>query len=104
MNTLPFPSLADHPALPGHFPGHPIIPGVVLLDLAQGMLENACGRQAGNIAMAKFMSPAGPYDALSLEYEMTGSGVRFVVCSADRRIASGRFEWLAEDHDKHDRV
>ena len=24
---------ADHPALPGHFPGRPIIPGVVLLQI-----------------------------------------------------------------------
>jgi 3-hydroxyacyl-[acyl-carrier-protein] dehydratase len=23
---------ADHPSLPGHFPGTPIVPGVVILD------------------------------------------------------------------------
>jgi 3-hydroxyacyl-[acyl-carrier-protein] dehydratase len=23
----------EHPALPGHFPGYPIVPGVVMLDL-----------------------------------------------------------------------
>jgi hypothetical protein len=24
---------AGHPALPGHFPGRPIVPGVVILDM-----------------------------------------------------------------------
>jgi 3-hydroxymyristoyl/3-hydroxydecanoyl-(acyl carrier protein) dehydratase len=23
---------SEHPALPGHFPGHPIVPGVLVLD------------------------------------------------------------------------
>lgn len=96
MDTLPLPSLLNHPALPGHFPGHPIIPGVVLLDLAQDLLETACGRQTGQIAMAKFLSPARPHDHLNLEYETTAGGVRFVISSEDRRIASGRFEWLPD--------
>ena len=30
---------ADHPSLPGHFPGHPIVPGVVLLDRVLEAIE-----------------------------------------------------------------
>ncbi len=35
---------ADHPALPGHFPGNPIVPGAVILDHALGCagVEGAC--------------------------------------------------------------
>ena len=33
---------ADHPALPGHFPGRPIVPGVLLLDaVLQAMRRDA---------------------------------------------------------------
>jgi 3-hydroxymyristoyl/3-hydroxydecanoyl-(acyl carrier protein) dehydratase len=28
----------DHPSLPGHFPGRPIVPGVVLLDAALALI------------------------------------------------------------------
>ena len=29
----------DHPSLPGHFPGHPVVPGVVLLDRVLQAIE-----------------------------------------------------------------
>src|SRR3546814_9281220 len=33
----------DHPALPGHFPGRPIVPGVVILDRVLDAIEAAHG-------------------------------------------------------------
>ena len=94
MPTLVLPALEAHPALPGHFPGRPIVPGVVLLDLAQCAVEKATGSQMCGIAMAKFISPAGPGDSLWLDYEEAGNGVRFEIRTESRRIASGRFACL----------
>lgn len=92
MPTLTLPVLDRHPALPGHFPGRPIVPGVVLLDLAQRAVEDAAGCRIEGIAMTKFISPAGPMDPLWLDYEETATGVRFEIRTEGRKIASGRFE------------
>lgn len=92
MPTLTLPALDGHAALPGHFPGRPIVPGVVLLDLAQLAVEKATGLRVTGIAMAKFISPAGPTDPLWLDYEETGAGIRFDIRTEGRKIASGRFD------------
>jgi len=82
----------DHPALPGHFPGHPIVPGVVLLDHALHMIGTALGRSfdACKISSAKFLSPAAPGGRLDLAFETAASGViRFTIRAGDREVASG---------------
>ncbi len=82
----------DHPAFPGHFPGRPIVPGVVLLDhallLAQELtLQNPCGWQVGQ---AKFLSPVGPGESLSFKLVRQPSGqIRFTVSGPGRDVASG---------------
>jgi 3-hydroxymyristoyl/3-hydroxydecanoyl-(acyl carrier protein) dehydratase len=43
----------DHPALPGHFPQHPIVPGVLLLDEALYAIEQCATEQA--------LEPAGSH-------------------------------------------
>jgi 3-hydroxyacyl-[acyl-carrier-protein] dehydratase len=91
MNTLPLSIAADHPAYAGHFPGRPILPGVVLLDRAQRAVEQACDIAISGIAMAKFLSPCLPGDELVLDYETNDTAVRFEIRSSERRIASGRF-------------
>ncbi len=83
---------ADHPAFSGHFPGNPIVPGVVLLDRAILFAEKMIGRsqlkwQVGN---SKFFSPVRPGEALTFVFQAKASGsISFNVRTADRDVASG---------------
>ena len=89
---LTFTIPADHPALPGHFPGRPIVPGVVLLDRALIALGAALGRplDACRIGSAKFLSPAAPGEPLDLAFEPTPGGtIRFTIRAGSREVASG---------------
>ena len=80
-----------HPAFVGHFPGRPIVPGVLLLDGAQRAVETATGLVLTGLAAAKFLSPAVPGDALVLEYDVAESTVRFEIRCGLRKISSGSF-------------
>lgn len=51
---------ADHPCLPGHFPGNPLAPGVVLLAQVCRGVEAAAGCSVARIEQAKFHSPLLP--------------------------------------------
>ncbi len=53
---------AEHPALPGHFPGRPIVPGVVLLD---HVLE-ALAAHANALPSVKFLHPVRPGDPVEI--------------------------------------
>ena len=81
-----------HPALAGHFPGAPILPGVVLLDEAVRALEQASGGAAQHwtVSAAKFLKPVQPGETLTLACEPRPNGsMRFTVSSAGRAVASG---------------
>lgn len=92
MNITPLIVAADHPAYAGHFPGMPVLPGVVLLDAALHALERA-GRGASSrweVNSAKFQSAVRPGEALTLQHETLPNGsVRFAIRTADRAVASG---------------
>ena len=53
---------ADDPAFDGHFPGLPILPGVVLLAEVLGAIERTTGQSLGalTIRSAKFHAPVSP--------------------------------------------
>jgi 3-hydroxymyristoyl/3-hydroxydecanoyl-(acyl carrier protein) dehydratase len=73
---LPLLIAPDHPAFAGHFPGHPIVPGVVLLDEALQCLAAAEHLEVTTIqvGVAKFLRPVRPGEALSLLYRRTSPG------------------------------
>lgn len=95
MNATPLrialPFEPDHPAFAGHFPSMPIIPGVQLLDRALLLIESNSGIRLQGVQAAKFLSPAGPGDALELEYQIGDRLVSFDIHCGQRKIASGQF-------------
>lgn len=79
---------ADHPAFAGHFPGMPIVPGVVLLDAALHAI--APDQTCWQIASAKFLSPLQPGAAVVIEHEAQANGaIRFDIMEGARRIVTG---------------
>ncbi len=82
----------DHPAFAGHFPGTPILPGVVLLDTALQAISEASSIALDRceISSVKFLSPANPGDALMIQHEISASGtIRFDIMAGPRKIATG---------------
>ena len=82
----------DHPAFAGHFPGSPIVPGVVLLDEALHAISTGTSHagDAYQISSVKFLSPLLPGEPALLQYELQGNGsIRFDVMSGERHIVTG---------------
>ncbi len=82
----------DHPAFTGHFPGTPILPGVVLLDVALQIIADIRGVALDlcEISSVKFLSPVNPGDELVIQHSLSASGaIRFDIAAGTRKIASG---------------
>ena len=85
----------DHPAFAGHFPGHPVLPGVVLLALVMQALaaRPALAELVGptpQISNAKFLQPVGPGTRLRIALKEQGTGVAFEVLNGDTAVARGQ--------------
>ena len=84
---------ATHPALPGHFPGRPIVPVVVLLQAVLDEAERWLGRElaARSLPQAKFSAPLLPEQDAKLELRLAKSELRFSVTRADQIVTQGMF-------------
>jgi 3-hydroxymyristoyl/3-hydroxydecanoyl-(acyl carrier protein) dehydratase len=87
----------EHPSFPGHFPGQPIVPGVVLLDEVMQAIEREMpefGLFSGgsvDIPVCKFLAPVFPGARLSLmlTWEGNGAPLTFKLHQAGQTVASG---------------
>lgn len=66
---------ADDPVFAGHFPGHPILPGVFQLELTRLMAAAVlkCPLAVREISKAKFKLPISPMETLRVELKLTES-------------------------------
>lgn len=86
---------ADHPALPGHFPGRPVVPGVVVLDRVLAAIEAGHGPLGPlRLPQVKFVQPLLPGEAAQVEIvPVAVDGApprwRFRVLRGETLVASG---------------
>lgn len=86
---------ADHPALAGHFPGHPVVPGVVVLERVAAALTAWRGQRVAKLD-AKFLQPLQPDEDALIELAAASARVRFRVTRQDGAVlAQGSLEAAA---------
>jgi 3-hydroxyacyl-[acyl-carrier-protein] dehydratase len=79
---------AGHPALAGHFPGAPILPGVLLLDEIVRVADRGVGQPHWRIAAAKFVQPVHAGETLTVGQERLANGsIRFSILRAGEPVA-----------------
>ena len=65
----------DHPSLAGHFPGYPVVPGVVLLNEVLETLRrgSVASLMVTGLPMVKFSSPLRP-EVVTIRVNEEGAG------------------------------
>jgi len=82
---------AEHPSLPGHFPGAPMVPGVVMLERVVAAIRAASGEATiSGMPAVKLLRPLLPGQAFEIVLEQAGvSQWKFRCESADGLLAQG---------------
>jgi 3-hydroxymyristoyl/3-hydroxydecanoyl-(acyl carrier protein) dehydratase len=82
--------------LPGHFPGEPIVPGVVILDEILAVLnEWHAGARLTGIPVVKFLAPLKPDQKFTIRLsviEQTADEIAFSCTSDGRVMTEGRLQ------------
>jgi 3-hydroxyacyl-[acyl-carrier-protein] dehydratase len=84
--------MKDHPALSGHFPGVPVVPGVLVLDEVIETLKQRYGDAlvVTGLPAVKLSSPLKPEEQLRITIDSEDAQTAVFTCSVGSRlIASG---------------
>lgn len=83
---------ADHPSLPGHFPGAPLVPGVMLLEQVALALRDWRGQRLARVQEVKFVAPLLPEERAALTLTEHAGRVRFEIRRDGELLARGAVE------------
>ena len=89
---------ASHPALPGHFPGHPVVPGVVLLDAVVQALPRHAGYVTRVIGFpaVKFLAPLLALRTFEIVFSAKRPGqAQFEIVAEGEKLVSGTVNFEA---------
>jgi 3-hydroxymyristoyl/3-hydroxydecanoyl-(acyl carrier protein) dehydratase len=90
--TRAFTVPATHPALPGHFPGQPLVPGVVLMEHVAEALRASRGERLARVIEAKFIAPLLPEQEADVTLTPAAARVRFEIRHQGTLLARGMVE------------
>jgi len=77
------------PVFAGHFPGRPIVPGVLLIERVEATLAQR-GRRMVEVGSVKFLAAALPEETLAISVACDASGdARFEIVRETTLVASG---------------
>ncbi len=81
---------ADHPCLAGHFPGAPIVPAVLMLDLSCAVLRQLRPELGPlrEVKSVKFMRPVRPDEAVRVSFSESAPGALRFSCSTAAGVAA----------------
>ena len=80
---------AEHPSLPGHFPGAPVVPGVVVLDHVLALM-GATREAPRALAWVKFARPLLPGQRAEVHWAPSGANLRFSVSHDGHEVVRGQ--------------
>ncbi len=105
MTVAEFSIPPNHPALEGHFPGNPIVPGVVLLEEVIHTIEstNDGSWWIADILAVKFLRLLRPGQPCIVDFSLKGkSRLKFTCIAQGETIAAGQLR--CELHAKQTRT
>jgi len=86
----------DHPAMPGHFPGHPLIPAVVIMDRVVVAFESQFNMKLDmfSFPQIKFLVPMFPNNEFDIQFKEIKPGrVDFSVGNNELIYTKGRLSF-----------